>query len=279
MLFLQVEGFTRLYGNEVELTPRGDSLAAAKPWYQLLVGGYGQAFAEMGGALASGSQAVPRDYGQVGVGSCGISNYDAIPLTKRLLGRLHTPPAKIVDLGCGNALYLSELSRLLPGLRAVGVEPSEDGYEKAEALIRSANLADRIDLICCSAQEFVERNIHPDADVILLGFVLHEILGHDGEDGLESFLKRLASRYGGRHIVVIEVDDQIEDPIVMQHPLARAYYNPYYLLHHFTGQRLEKRKFWDDLFARLSFKLVAEDTTDPEIDSTGLEFGLLLELP
>jgi 2-ketoarginine methyltransferase len=110
----------------------------------------------------------------------------------------------------------------------------------------------------------------------VLGFVLHEILGQDGERGVIDFLSEIRRENPGAHVVVIEVSDQIHDRTQMQHGLARSYYNPYYLLHYFTNQKLETHEYWLSVFARAGFEVLARATTSAEVDSTGLELGYLL---
>jgi len=45
----------------------------------------------------------------------------------------------------------------------------------------------------------------------------------------------------------------------MAHPLALAYYNPYYLIHKVTEQRLEKVAFWEALFDEAGVRVCAMD--------------------
>src|SRR6185436_16906132 len=112
-----------------------------------------------------------------------------------------------------------------------------------------------------------------EPDFIVLGFVLHEILGQSGEEAVIGFLRQLITRYPAVHLVVIEVDQRMDDPEVMAGGLGLAYYNAYYLLHPFTDQRLETRAYWARIFERAGLEIAAEDGVDPEVDSTGLELG------
>ena len=63
----------------------------------------------------------------------------------------------------------------------------------------------------------------------------------------------------------------------MQHGLAISYYNPYYLLHYFTGQKLIRSHEWEEIFSRVGLKCIKKLTTDTNIDSTGFEIGYLLK--
>jgi 2-ketoarginine methyltransferase len=277
LLYLQVEQYVQVHGSQVELTEKGRGLARFKPWYEMLIGGYGETFANIGNGLRKGSPPLSRRLDKVGSGSCGISHYDAIPLTKKLLDRLAEKPRSIVDIGCGNALYLAELCDLYPGLYAVGVEPSS-GYEEACALIADHGFQDRVSLFKGTAQEFLAHWSGAPVDAIVLGFVLHEILAQDSEQGVIDFLRAVAARFPGASIAVIEVETWIDDLPRMEHSLARAYYNPYFLLHYFTNQKLERREFWARTFEQAGLRVVHADTTDTRVDSTGFELGFLVRV-
>nr|BFE70495.1 hypothetical protein GCM10020092_037960 [Actinoplanes digitatis] len=58
------------------------------------------------------------------------------------------------------------------------------------------------------------------------------------------------------------MDHQPLAPVLGTHGLALAFYNPYFLIHAATEQRLETRAWWDDLFDRLG--LTAEATAHPD---------------
>jgi 2-ketoarginine methyltransferase len=274
--FLVNEGFLCRSAEHYALTRKGLALADYRAWYTMLIGGYGATFLQVGDKLRRGSGSASRVAHQVGIGSCGISHYDSIPLTQRLMAEIPGGVRSMLDLGCGNGLYLVEFCRAVPDLLAWGAEPDRAGYEAAVALVEREQLSHRIHLTCAGAREFFHTPNEFTPDMTVLGFVLHEILGQDGEDGVLAFLRELTGRYPDIHIIAIEVDAQMANPRVMRHELALAYYNAYYLLHPFTGQRLESRAFWTTLFDRAGLELLATDTVDPAVDSTELEIGFLL---
>jgi 2-ketoarginine methyltransferase len=275
--FLVNEGYVREGRATFCLTDKGKSLSEFRGWYTMLVGGYGTTFLQLGDALRAGSPPATRNAQLVGIGSCAISHYDAIPLTRRLMARTPVPCRRLLDLGCGNALYLVEFCRECPEIvEAWGVEPDERGYNAAVEHVRISGLEHRIKLHCAGALEFLDSSFDGTPDLTVLGFVLHEILGQAGEEAVVSFLNRLITRFPELHIIVIEVDDQLTNPRVMAGGLGLAYYNAYYLFHPFTSQRLASPAFWEGVFARAGLEIVAQDTTTPDIDSTGLEVGYLL---
>ncbi|WP_379138129.1 2-ketoarginine methyltransferase [Paenibacillus sp. sgz500958] len=275
--YLKIEGIVEEQHDAYALTKKGREYSDFRPWYMMLIGGYANTFFQIGEKLYQNAGWATRDAMKVGIGSCGISHYDAIPLTKRLMQKADSGCSKLLDLGCGNGMYLVEFCKQFPYIEAWGTEPSIGGYQEAQRLIHENGLSDRVWVSNLGAIEFFEQNIDYDADFIVLGFVLHEILGQEGEEGVAKFLNTVTERYPDINIIIIEVDNRIDDPAIMRHGLSLAYYNPYYLLHYFTEQRLETESYWDKLFERCGLSIIAKETTDPNVDSTGLEIGYLLK--
>jgi 2-ketoarginine methyltransferase len=274
--YLRNEGIVTERGGVYRLSAEGRALAEFRGWYTMFVGGYAESFLQLGDRLRAGAGPATRNAAQVGIGSCAISHYDAIPLTRRLMSRAGTAGRRLLDLGCGNARYLVEFCAAVPEIEALGVEPDPAGYAAARDHVRAAGLDHRIRLACASATEFMAGTDPFEPDFLVLGFVLHEILGQSGVAGVEDFIQRTIRRFPDVHLIVIEVDDRIDRPASMGHGLALAYYNPYYLLHPFTQQRLESVQFWRELFGRVGLTILDEASVDPRVDSTELEVGFLL---
>lgn len=276
-LYLCNEGILARTGDAWSLTDAGRELKDFQPWYTMFVGGYAETFLQIGEKLKASSGFASRNLAQVGNGSCGISRHDAIPLTRRLMSKVPGRCARLLDMGCGNGRYLVEFCSALPEIEAaLGVEPSAESCREAERMIAEFGLQDRARVVNASAASFLRGGSDFQPDFVVLGFVLHEILGQEGEAGVRGFLSQLVERFPDLHLIIIEVDQQMNAPAVMQHGLALAYYNAYYLLHPFTQQRLMTPPFWERLFAECDLETLAKETTDPEVDSTGLEVGYLL---
>jgi len=278
LLYLKNENVISIIDKKVGLTPLGKELDSVRPWYTMLIGGYGKTFLEISEKIPYGKSNASRDAGKVGIGSCGISHYDALPLTKSLLNKLPVPPKSVLDLGCGNAYYLIELCKMFPKIKAYGVEPDYKGYIAALELVKQAGIEieNSVKLYNSDAIDFLNSKENCTPDVLILGFVLHEILGQAGRESLRSFLLNVMERYPDIYIVVIEVENKITEPATMKHGLALAYYNPYYLLHYFTSQQLESDDFWKTLFDEVGLRIIDQQTVDNAVDSTKLEIGYLL---
>jgi 2-ketoarginine methyltransferase len=271
-------GFLRFLANEdlvvfddddVWLTPQAQTLGPFRPWYDLLVGGYAETFQQITTTLP-GEAYASRDGAFVGIGSCGISQYDALPLVRRLVRELPVPPSAIIDLGCGDGRFLADLARGFPGIPAIGVDPfAPVDRDDAGVEFRRGHALDHVrDLAPVEAVPGAARPLFVTA------FLLQEILGQDGRGPVVDLVRRIVR--SGAWLAVVEVDHRPSDPAVMRHGLGLAYYNPYYLLHVLTEQELQTTAFWLELFEEAGAVVVARHGVDPRVDSTGLEFGCLL---
>jgi 2-ketoarginine methyltransferase len=158
----------------------------------------------------------------------------------------------------------------------IGVDPCAPSIERAREKAVERGLADRVLFAAAPAEEFVQ-SLAPDgaAPCFIAAFSLQEILEQKGYDAVVALVQTVL-RPAGAHLIVIEVDQRSQDAAIMQQGLGLAYYNPYYLMHHVTQQRLETTEFWKALFAQAGAEVRALFSTDPEVDSTGLELGFLL---
>ncbi|WP_336216872.1 2-ketoarginine methyltransferase [Nonomuraea sp. LPB2021202275-12-8] len=259
------------------LTAKGAELAPFLPWYTLLVGGYAGTFGQIAKTLQAGAPFATREGAKVGAGSCGMSMYDALPLTSGLLDRLPDGEHLVVDLGCGDAAFLVELCKMRPEIRGVGVDPDAGSVELARRRVADAGLADRITIRQGTAADALTLDLPDDGSLCFLtSFVLQEMLEQDGVDAVRTLVKTAFQRYPAAHWVVVEVDHQPDNRKIMAHGLGVSYYNPYFLLHALTEQRLVERGVWESLFAEADAEVVAVDHPAIQVDSTELELGYLL---
>lgn len=273
--YLSNENIIVFFENNVKLTNFGEEFSRFRGWYEMYIGGYGSTFLQIGDCLIEGASHATRNAEQVGVGSCAISHYDAFPLTKRIMSISNKAYELVLDIGCGNAAYLIDFCKYFPSLKAIGVEPDNNGCEKARNLIKKESLEHRISVINSNAIEFFNTT-RLEPDLIIISFVLHEILGQSEETGVKKFLKNIIQRYPSIDLIIIEVDDKFDKIDIMQHRLALAYYNPYYLLHYFTNQKLATLCYWENLFHECGLEIIVKDHPNKFVDSTCLEVGFLL---
>ncbi|MFI1030497.1 methyltransferase domain-containing protein [Streptomyces sp. NPDC020951] len=257
------------------LTPLAHRYEEARPWYEMMVGGYGGTFLALGDHLAQGTGPAPRRGGYVGSGSCGISMHDSIPLLRELLAEDGRSYRRSVDLGCGSGVYLTELCGDYPEMTAVGIEPDADGAAAARAWVAAQPNADRVTIEQVDAVQWIE-NTQEKPDLAVLAFVIHEVLGQEGEEGVRRMLTKLFAESPDLTLAIIDIDLKSSDPEAMAQPLAQAYYNAYLLMHPFTSQRLETKDWWNKLFAECGLRIDAFGTTDPSMDSTSFAVGWLL---
>jgi 2-ketoarginine methyltransferase len=277
LLYLANEDVVTVTADTVRLTAKGLAFGEFRAWYTMMIGGYTTTLEQVGGALRNDSEFCSRNGRYVGLGSCEISRYDGMPMTRGLLAAAGVEPRTVLDLGCGNGLYLVDFCRQLPGVTAWGSEPDAGGFAEAQELIATALMTDRVRLVNRTATEFLaDPPAECEPDLVVFGFVLQEVLAQEGEQAVIDLLRSTVDSFPAINVVVIEVADEIRNPAVMRHGLARNFWNCYYLLHSFTNQRLESREFWEGLFDKAGLTVHHTITTPANVDSTGVELGYLL---
>jgi 2-ketoarginine methyltransferase len=277
--YLANEGFVLLIdGDVVRLTADGEKIANFQPWYTLLIGGYAQTLLQLPTALRADGTYADRDSARVGVGSCGISQHDALPMTRRLLNQISDTPRTLVDVGCGDGGYLIELCRWSTAVRGIGIEPDIESAVAARQLAETHGIAHRIDVKVGSAAILpaLDLDQHPKPLCFITAFVLQEILAQEGRAAVVHLLSTVFENYPDASWIVIEVDHRPDDVQVMSHALGLAYYNPYYLIHQLTEQTLEPAIFWEQVYLDAGLRVVSREYPDPSYDSLRLKIGFLL---
>lgn len=269
-LFLRTAGYTE---ND-RATDKLVRIWEARGWYEMMIGGYGRTFLEIGRGFTDPA-AVPRDGRMVGVGSCEISVHDAIPLMYRVLDKRGKTYTSGVDLGCGSGIFLTTLAERYAQMRLTGIEPSPEGAAAAEEFVARSPQADRITIVNDDAISYLE-GTENRYDFGIISFVIHEILGQSGEDGVRTFLRSLFGTNPGLELLVIDIDYCWDDPARMRDAHCENYYNHYFLLHPFTDQRLAPQRYWLDLYASVGLEVVVEDRDTPGLDETGIVTATLL---
>ena len=211
--------------------------------------------------MQEGIDGYKRDGMFVGVGSCQISRYDTIPLTKEFIKSVKPDAKSIVDFGCGNALYLCTLAKELDGIKAIGIEPDTSAYEAGLKQVERLGLQDQVSLVNLDALDY---QIEEQPDFILFGFVLQEIISQIGRPAMVDYLRKMGQKFSSSYLMVMEVDYDIDNQAVMQSPMGRGYYNPYFLLHPFTNQLLLPKKTWDEIFDEAGYDIVRDEVTSPK---------------
>ncbi|WP_194948351.1 hypothetical protein [Actinomyces trachealis] len=215
-----------------------------------------------------------RDGAWVGKGSCGISQYDAIPVVSQLIAETGDVGV-LVDMGCGDGSFLMSLCEEF-GLPGIGFDPYASGMEAANAAAVEKGIADRVHFEVGGIED-VDRLLTTNCDrpFFIAAFTLQELLEQQGRDAVVQAVS-LALARPSAHLGVVEVDNQSANPKAMSDDFAKAYYNPYFLIHVLTEQRLLPLAQWRDLFADAGATILDERTTAREIDPTGFMVGFLL---
>lgn len=260
----------------VSLTEKGNQIKDFYPWYKLLVGGYSQTFMQLGDVLKDEKKYAGRNSLNVGIGSCGISQFDAIPMTLKLLDKIPFGFKSIVDIGCGDGRYLIELCKLFPEINGLGIETKLETVRFGNQLALENYLTDRVKIIQGKDTSVADISSLLGPFCFITAFVLQEILEQSGREAILHLLTEIFVKHPDSNLIVIEVDNRKEDHQMLSSGLGQAYYNPYYLIHNITIQKLEKRVFWEQLFAEAKLNIVDVQYPDPEYDSLKLKVGFLL---
>ncbi|WIX92953.1 hypothetical protein [Amycolatopsis sp. DG1A-15b] len=275
LLFLQNEGFV-VDEDGWRSTALGAGLPVFAPWYEMLVGGYASTMQQLGEVLRPGASWATRDTTRVGAGSCGIGRYDAVPVVQALLSA-SPDTSSVIDLGCGDGRFLMDVLLSRPGLRGVGIEPNPASVRLGESARAELGLDDRLEMVIGAADAAAGIDLpgNGHGTCFMTAFVLQEMLEQEGEEAVEELLRSTFRNHPEARWLVVEMDYQPEAP-VMAHGLALSFYNPYFLIHSITEQRLQSRQWWAELFQRVGLTCLSEAETDPRVDTTGLQFGMLL---
>jgi 2-ketoarginine methyltransferase len=271
--FLANEGVLAFQNGKVILAAKARDLHEFRPWYELFIGGYAKTFLQLTDALRDNTYA-DRDGVLVNIGICGISRYGALPLVRSLVRDLLWSPAEIIDLRCGDGEFLMDFAQDYPDALAVGVDPNAPVEEGSGTLFfRRASAVDYVRSLTADRGPDRSWSGTPPR-LFLAAFLLREVLEQQGREAVVQMVWAAVRK--GSYLVVVEVDHRPADPSVMRHGLGLAYYNPYFLLHVLTEQRLEPVQFWFDLFDEAGAAVVSHRVASHQVDSTGLEFGCLL---
>ncbi|MFI7236922.1 2-ketoarginine methyltransferase [Streptomyces cyaneofuscatus] len=276
--YLRNEGYTTLEDGGWSLSAKGREVRTFAPWYEMLVGGYAPSMDQLGEVLKDGTRYASRNTTKVGEGSCGIGAYDALPLVQTLLDSAGDSLSKIVDLGCGDGSFLMDVLVARPKLAGVGVEPHGESIVLGERRRAVLGLEDRMELVKGGALDAAGFDLADGGDGIcfMTAFVLQEVMQQESPEAVENLLATVFDRHPKARWLIVEMDHQPLSPVMGSHGLALNFYNPYFLIHSITQQRLETREWWDAMFDRLGLTVEAVAAPDPRADSTDLQFGVLL---
>lgn len=244
----------------------------ARGWYEMMIGGYGETFLRLSDGFAGGSEPVARNGEWVGRGSCEMSKHDSLPVIQQMIQQSGREYRNMIDMGCGSGIYLTEICRQFPKMHAVGIDPSEGAAQAARQHVQGDPAADRITIACSDAVDWMQKHAG-QYDLGIICFVIHEILGQRGDEAVDDFLREYFNNSPDADMMIIDINHVWADRAAMHHPLAKNYYNQYFLLHPFTSQRLETVEYWDRKFIKLGLQIVNKATSNQAVDSTGIVMG------
>ena len=266
--YLRNEGYIEQQDTCFMLSTKGRAFRHHHSIYTFMVGGYGESFTQIGEKLKPDSGYVSRNWTKVSIGSSNNARYDTPPVLRKLIAHVPGDHYRLLDVSCGNGGYLIDLCAAMPEIGyAYGVDPSAESCATAQELITAHGLQDRIQIINSTNEELLDADsgteIQPN--LLILGYVLHDLLTEDGRNGVKRFLTQFTDRFPGLNLIVMEIDDQRDAPEFLDLDYALAFYNYYFLLHGFIDQQVKPAAFWEEIFVEAGLEIVAKES----IDSTG----------
>ena len=197
---------------------------------------------------------VVRDGKFVGAGS-GLASLDFyFPLVRKLIA--DGKRRKVLDIGCGDGMFLRYLCAHFPEIEGVGIDLSPEAVEEGRRSLRSEGLDHRIRLHVADAANISQLKSEPAGiDAATTFFVLHELCDGKNNPRALAFLKAFREAHPGIPFHVVETVRPAPD-------LMRARPGPaveYFLFHDLSGQNPIAREEWRSLFQSSGFQSVQED--------------------
>jgi SAM-dependent methyltransferase len=200
---------------------------------------------------------VQRDGHHVAVGSGRASNDFFFPLTTERIRR--GGYRRVLDIGCGDAMFLRYMCARLPGVTGIGIDRSPEAVAEANAAITRDGLTGRVQVVCGDAMELGKyRTRFAGVDAATSFFVLHELCGGSGQQLLEPFLDTYQRSLPGTPLIAIEAIRPSVDQL-RRRPGPAAEYS---LLHDLSGQKTIGRGAWTEVLKSAGFTNLTEEHFD-----------------
>lgn len=164
----------------------------------------------------------------------------------------------VLDLGCGDAIFLRELCAQRAHVTGYGLDIAADTIAEGQAAVREAGLSARIHLFVEDVTR-VEQLPAPleQIEVATIFFVLHELL-YQGFETAVDFLKSYRSHFPGVPLIVFEAVKPSTETMRKRPGMAVHYF----LQHELSQQRPVSQAEWRQLFRAAGFDSVEERYLD-----------------
>jgi SAM-dependent methyltransferase len=204
--YLEHRGVVVRRADRLVLSDRGREICRDKGYLVWLVGGYGVPLCRVSDFVGSGrpyGEEYVRDGKWVANGAAMLGRTDVVPAVLGLVDRIGA--THVLDLGCGNAKFLTRLCGQL-GCAGLGVDLSPAACAEAEKVVTAANLTDRVEIVVGDAGNLEAIPGIESVDLVVTMFLLHEILAQ-GRDVLGRYLRDMARQLPpGAHLLIAEVE-------------------------------------------------------------------------
>ena len=203
-------------------------------------------------AMARGEKVYGRELTRrldyVAKGSGEIGRLFAFPMVAAELAQYRYRCA--LDLGCGAAVFLIDLCRRNPDLRAYGIDVAPEAISQGEAALVEAGLQARVQLFegdIFNLTPLAER-LH-DVDVITSVYVLHEF-----QERIPQVLEQIRAAFPGVPLVMCEVIRHTPEQLAAQPGGVMEIQ----FFHELADQRLFTLEEWRAMFRQAGLQDVTE---------------------
>lgn len=195
---------------------------------------------------------IQRDSKLVARGSGGVGRSFAFPLMAAEIERRGL--TKVLDLGCGDATFLTALCKSHPQVSARGVDIAPEAIELGNRRLAEAGLSNRVQLFVGDIFDAPSLSRQAgDVQVATSVYVIHEF-----QDKIVTVLQRLREALPGVPLLFCEVIRHSPEEL-REKPGAIMEIQ---LFHELSNQRLYTRSEWREMFAAGGYSNVEETYLD-----------------
>lgn len=253
--YLYAQKLLERNGNRYRLSRQGRLLAGECRGGFEITGAYASVFNNLS-ALLSGQMRygvdVQKNIPMTARGSGESGKLFMFPMTIDIIRRRGFK--RVLDIGCGDATFLTELCKANADVTGYGVDLSAEAIEDGAENVARARLKGRVHLFAEDMFKLGCLSPHLDSIDAATGFfILHEFL-RCGNERVLGFLKMFRETFPGASLLICEGVRHSPEQLRKRYgPLAE-----FQLSHDLTGQRPLSRSGWKGLFAEAGFRSVRE---------------------
>lgn len=231
----------------------------------LILESYGDLFSNLRGLLDAGKSPPPVDRDRNIHGSGLIHKKKFFPAAIEMLEAERC--SQLIDLGCGNGEFLSQVRQRLPNCRLTGVDLSPTAIEETRSRIACEQVS-----VCCASADAIDswstRFEYDSGTVVAMWFVLHEFVDSAPSRAID-FFRRLAAKLPDADVLIGEI--VAVDPASLAAAHSETVVPEFLLFHQLSGQGVLSADAWNEIKSSIPYEIRHEISTSQIQDSSGTE--------